>query len=236
VHCSRRHHVLVPSGSDRGARAPRRGVGPRPGHRRRPELLPCPRRGAAGLGPGDPQRARRAVVPDQGACRVCLHRDRGYDRHPRAAGTQPGRRVEQRPLLLGSLRSAAAASHRGRGRLRPPARAVREGALCLPAAMGALGARTTTTMPGSATTTTTPGATTTTTTVAGQPGGCHYADGVCTGSCGAGVRCGLAVGSASCECRPVSCGQADAPACNGACADPSKACVFIPLSGCECIG
>jgi hypothetical protein len=102
--------------------------------------------------------------------------------------------------------------------------------VCLPAAMGVAGGPTTTTIPGS------PITTTTTTTLAGQPQGCHYADGACTGSCGPGMRCGAAVGSLSCECRSVSCGQADAPACNGACADPSKTCVFIPLNGCQCIG
>jgi hypothetical protein len=108
--------------------------------------------------------------------------------------------------------------------------------ICLPAAMEVPGAPTTTTVPGSpVTTTTTSGAATTTTTIPGQPGGCHYANGMCTGNCGPGMSCGSTVGSLSCECRSVSCGQADAPACNGACADPSKTCVFIPLSGCSCV-
>jgi len=109
--------------------------------------------------------------------------------------------------------------------------------MCLPAAMGVPGGPTTTTTPGSPiTTTTTSGTTATTTTLPGQPGSCHFSNGACTGSCGPGMHCGSTVGSLSCECRSVSCGQADAPACNGACADSSKTCVFIPLSGCQCIG
>jgi hypothetical protein len=107
--------------------------------------------------------------------------------------------------------------------------------VCLPASMGAGGGSTTTTVPGP-TTTTIPGATTTTTTVPGNPQGCHYSDGQCRGSCGAGMRCGQALGTASCECRSVSCGQADTPSCDGACPDPGDACVFNPLSNdCRCI-
>src|SRR5262245_19170360 len=108
--------------------------------------------------------------------------------------------------------------------------------VCLPASMGAPGGPTTTTTPGSTATTTTGPGGATTTTLAGQPQGCDYRDGACTGSCGPGKRCGAAGGTASCECRSVSCGQADTPTCNGACSDQSKTCVFIPLSGCECVG
>ncbi len=105
--------------------------------------------------------------------------------------------------------------------------------LCLPAAMGAGGAPTTTTITGD-TTTTVPGATTTTTTVPGEPQGCEFSDGQCRGRCGPGRRCGTAIGTASCECRAVSCGAADAPACDGSCPDPGDACVFV-VTGCECI-
>jgi hypothetical protein len=82
------------------------------------------------------------------------------------------------------------------------------------------------------TTTTVPGAGTTTTTI--QTSGCRFANGQCTGSCGAGMRCGAAVGTASCACRSVSCGDADAPTCNGACTSPGDACVFT-LTGCSCV-
>jgi hypothetical protein len=105
--------------------------------------------------------------------------------------------------------------------------------LCLPASMGEGGASTTTTAAG-VTTTTLPGATTTTTTLPGTPEGCQFSDGQCRGRCGPGRRCGAAVGTASCECRAVSCGEAEAPQCNGACADPGDACVFV-VTGCECI-
>jgi hypothetical protein len=79
-----------------------------------------------------------------------------------------------------------------------------------------------------------PGSPTTTTTLPGSSDTCHFANGRCTGSCGTGKRCGTAVSSASCECRDVSCGDADAPACNGACTSPGEACVFN-LSGCSCV-
>jgi osmotically inducible protein OsmC len=103
--------------------------------------------------------------------------------------------------------------------------------LCLPASVGGSA---TTTIP-AVTTTTLPGATTTTsTTVPGTPEGCHFSDGQCRGTCAPGQRCGSAAGTGSCECRSTSCGEADAPACNGACADPGKACVFV-VTGCECI-
>jgi hypothetical protein len=99
--------------------------------------------------------------------------------------------------------------------------------LCLPASINPPAAGSTTT------TTTEPGATTTTT----QPGNetCHFTDGQCVGTCAASSqRCGAAVGTGSCECRDVACGDAGAPACNGACSDPGKACVF-DLSGCSCV-
>jgi hypothetical protein len=92
--------------------------------------------------------------------------------------------------------------------------------LCVQAT--SVGETTTTTFPGGSTTTTVPSS------------GCHYADGQCTGSCAPGSKCGAAVGTGSCECRSVSCGEADAPQCNGACADPSDACVFM-ISGCSCV-
>ena len=79
-----------------------------------------------------------------------------------------------------------------------------------------------------------PGATTTTTTTLPGADECRFQDGTCTGSCGAGKRCGAAVGSGSCECRDVPCGSADAPACNGACTSAGEACVFN-VSGCGCV-
>ena len=75
---------------------------------------------------------------------------------------------------------------------------------------------------------------TTTTTLQGQPNTCDFHNGECTGTCGPGKRCGAAVGSTSCECRDVSCGDADAPACNGACSSSGEACVF-DLTGCSCV-
>jgi hypothetical protein len=76
--------------------------------------------------------------------------------------------------------------------------------------------------------------TSTTTTLPGQPNTCDFSNGECKGTCGAGKRCGTAVGSASCECRDVPCGDADSPACNGACSNPSDACVFN-VTGCGCV-
>lgn len=76
--------------------------------------------------------------------------------------------------------------------------------------------------------------TTTTTTLPGGNDTCHFADGRCTGSCGSGKRCGTAVSSASCECRDVACGDADAPQCNGACSSQGEACVF-DVTGCSCV-
>jgi hypothetical protein len=106
--------------------------------------------------------------------------------------------------------------------------------LCLPAVMGAGGGSTTTTIPGATTTTTTVPGATTTTTVPGTPQGCRFSDGECRGTCAPGRRCGSAAGTGSCECRAMSCGEADAPECNGACADPGDACVFLG-AGCECV-
>jgi hypothetical protein len=79
-----------------------------------------------------------------------------------------------------------------------------------------------------------PGLPTNTTTT--LPGGnaCRFSDGECRGTCVAGKRCGTAVGSASCECRNVACGDANAPECNGACSDPNEACVF-EVTGCGCV-
>lgn len=88
------------------------------------------------------------------------------------------------------------------------------------------------------TTTTTPtvagGSTTTTTLATGN--GCRFRHGTCTGSCAPGSTCGAAAGSASCACRSVSCGDADAPQCNGACASASNACIFDLLNdSCHCV-
>ena len=81
----------------------------------------------------------------------------------------------------------------------------------------------------------TPGASTTTsTTLPGQQNACDFRDGECRGTCGPGKRCGAAVGSASCECRDVSCGDADAPECNGACSSAGESCVFN-VTGCGCV-
>lgn len=95
--------------------------------------------------------------------------------------------------------------------------------VCLPAKMTVGTTTTSTTLEG--------GSTTTTTIVSGE---CGFSDGQCGGSCPAGRTCGAAVGTGSCECRGTSCGDADAPTCDGACDDPGKACVFL-LSGCECV-
>ena len=96
--------------------------------------------------------------------------------------------------------------------------------ICLPAGMtGGI-------TPGT-TTTTLFGATTTTTMPVGQ---CHFSDGRCQGTCAAGSRCGTVVGTADCECRSVSCGDADAPECDGACSSSGEACVF-DLTGCSCV-
>jgi len=94
--------------------------------------------------------------------------------------------------------------------------------ICLPAQMTAI-------MPPS-TTTTIVGATTTTL----PAGTCHFADGRCTGTCAGGSKCGTVVGSADCECRNVSCGDADAPECNGACTSSGESCVFS-VTGCSCV-
>ena len=77
--------------------------------------------------------------------------------------------------------------------------------------------------------------TTTTTTIQGISMGCSFHNGQCTGSCAPGSTCRAAVGTASCACRSVSCGAANSPQCNGACASTSQACVFDPLKGCTCV-
>ena len=74
--------------------------------------------------------------------------------------------------------------------------------------------------------------TTTTTLPSGDT--CRFASGRCTGSCSGNARCGAAVGTGSCECRSVSCGDADAPQCNGACSSQGEACVFS-VTGCSCV-
>src|SRR5262249_26471549 len=88
--------------------------------------------------------------------------------------------------------------------------------------------------PTTTTTTTLAGGMTTTTNQATALG-CTFGDGRCTGSCAPGSRCGAAVGTGSCECRSVSCGDADTPQCNGACASSSQTCVFDPFEfSCHC--
>jgi len=87
------------------------------------------------------------------------------------------------------------------------------------------------------TTTTTPvgGGGSTTTTIQATSMGCEFRDGKCTGSCAPGSRCGAAVGTGSCACRSTSCGDADTPQCNGACASASQACIFDPIAfSCHC--
>ena len=79
-----------------------------------------------------------------------------------------------------------------------------------------------------------PGLPTTTTTTLPGTNACRFEDGSCRGTCGTGQRCGTVVGTASCECRSVSCGDADAPDCNGACSEAGKACVFS-VTGCSCV-
>jgi hypothetical protein len=78
-----------------------------------------------------------------------------------------------------------------------------------------------------------PGVTTTTTTLPAT-NECRFQDGECRGTCTGGRRCGAAVGTDLCECRDVACGDADAPACDGACSDPDEACIF-DLNGCSCV-
>jgi hypothetical protein len=97
-------------------------------------------------------------------------------------------------------------------------------------------ARTTPCGPTTSTTTTTTLAGATTTTIKGISTGCTFHDGMCTGSCAPGSRCGAVVGTGSCACRSDSCGAASAPQCNGACASASQACVLDPLSfDCHCV-
>jgi len=74
----------------------------------------------------------------------------------------------------------------------------------------------------------------TTTTTLPAEDNCEFQDGECRGTCAtSGSRCGSAVGDGSCECRDVSCGDADSPECNGFCA-PDEACIF-DLGGCSCV-
>jgi hypothetical protein len=75
-----------------------------------------------------------------------------------------------------------------------------------------------------------PGSTTTT-----LPGGgeCRYEDGQCRGGCGGNGTCRAALDSSACECRTTSCGDADAPECDGACPQPNEVCIF-DFTGCGC--
>jgi hypothetical protein len=85
-------------------------------------------------------------------------------------------------------------------------------------------------------TTTTPSSSSTSSTNPLVPGACEFRDGECRGTCAAGQRCGAAVGTGSCECRAVGCGQADTPTCNGTCPSGGDACVFNPLdNSCDCV-
>ena len=79
-----------------------------------------------------------------------------------------------------------------------------------------------------------PGISPTTTTTLPGNNTCHYDNGACTGTCAPGKKCGAVVGTASCECRNVPCGDADSPECNGACPDADQACIFN-VSGCGCV-
>jgi hypothetical protein len=103
--------------------------------------------------------------------------------------------------------------------------------LCTPAS--APSATTSTTIPGGSTSTTMAGGSMTTTTLAN--GQCTFSNGQCTGRCGSGMKCGAAASDASCACRQVACGDADAPACKGACSSSSDACVPTSLTGCSCV-
>lgn len=81
-----------------------------------------------------------------------------------------------------------------------------------------------------------PVASTTTTTIAGNPSGCTFSGGQCTGTCGAGMRCGTSAAN-GCTCQAVTCGNASAPECNGSCGS-GKACVLDPTNingGCMCV-
>jgi len=81
----------------------------------------------------------------------------------------------------------------------------------------------------------TPGAsTTTTTTLPGTGGECTFSNGMCQGSCSGSGRCRAAANTGSCECREVSCGDADSPSCDGACSEAGEACVF-GFTGCKCV-
>ena len=104
--------------------------------------------------------------------------------------------------------------------------------LCSPA-VGPSTGPTTTTIPGATTTTVAGGSTTTTTTL--QDDRCRFENGQCRGTCSGGGSCRAAVGTGSCECRNVPCGDADTPQCNGACPSADQACVFT-ITGCSCIG
>lgn len=80
-----------------------------------------------------------------------------------------------------------------------------------------------------ATTTTLPGGVTTTT-IAERA--CGFDDGQCGGGCPGSQRCSIAEGE--CTCRATTCGDADAPSCNGSCPNSDEACLFV-LTGCSCV-
>jgi len=83
------------------------------------------------------------------------------------------------------------------------------------------------------TSTTTPGATTTTTTLQAT-GECSFHDGMCTGTCPGGGRCGAVVGTADCSCQQVACGNADFPQCAGFCQEANHACI-PSVDSCSCV-
>lgn len=75
-------------------------------------------------------------------------------------------------------------------------------------------------------------AVTTTTTIPGSE--CRFTNGQCLGTCSDGGKRGVAASGASCECRAVSCGDADAPQCEGFSTTAGEACIFN-LTGCSCV-
>jgi hypothetical protein len=81
--------------------------------------------------------------------------------------------------------------------------------------------------------TATPGSTTTSTTLG--PGSCTFNSDTrrCEGTCGNGGHCSAVTSGGDCECRTTSCGDADAPECNGFC-NAGQSCTF-DLTGCSCL-
>jgi len=74
----------------------------------------------------------------------------------------------------------------------------------------------------------------TTTTIPAGPCDFDSSSRRCTGRCGNGGHCSAVASGGACECRKTSCGDADAPECNGFCAR-DEACLFT-LTGCSCVG